>query len=406
MTLAGLPSRRRGTGFRWITIGVVATVLILLVDASLKSRSATPTRQLATGAWVDQVLPVISASTGDGQVLASIWSGGLSRSGPSIASAVDSVAANSAAEYATLSKLNPPSGLVASAGLLEASLLARSQAASIVEKVLLATLGAAAGPSTRGNPADVTASSPSVEAPLLAQAASDIGVGDQAYSLFRSTFPASAGVSMPPSVWGGDTKPYQSNPAQVFLTSLQSVMSTTPAYQFDVFSLSTNPAPLTTNASTLVLPDASAISANLVVANTGNQPASHVTVTATISPAGHGSSTVRDFVDLAVGQAYAINRLGPLNPPLGTPVTLTVTVTVTASNSASASSPTSATTATASGGTGSAPGPVVTVKSSTSSIVFEMPAPPPATTTTVPTSTAKGATSTTRPTATTTTPSG
>ncbi len=401
MTLAGLPSRRRGTGFRWITIGVVATVLILLIDASLKSRSTAPARQLATGAWVDQVLPVISASTGNGEVLASIWSGGLSRSGPSIASTVESVATKSAAEYATLSKLSPPNSLVGSAGLLEASLLARSQAASTVEKVLLATLGAAAGPSSQGNPADSTASSPSVEAPLLAQAASDIGVGDQAYSLFRSTFPASAGVRMPASVWGGDTAPYQSQPAQVFLTSLQSAASTSPLYQFNIFSLSTNPAPLTTKGSTLALPDASSISVNVVVANTGNQPASHVTVTATISPAGRGSSTVRDFVSLAVGQAYTINRLGPLNPPFGTPVTLTLTVTA----STSATSPTT-TTSGSNASTGSGTGPVPTVKSATSSIVFEMPAPPPPTTTTVPTSTSKGATSTTTPAATATRPGG
>ncbi len=407
MTLAGLPSRRRGTGFRWITIGVVATVLILLIDASLKSRSTAPARQLAAGAWVDQVLPVISSSTGDGQVLASIWSGGLSRSGPSIASGVESVATKSAAEYAALSKLNPPSGLVGSAGLLEASLLARSQAASIVEKVLLATLGAAAGPSTRGNPVDSTASSPSVEAPLLAQAASDIGVGDQAYSLFRSTFPASVGVAMPASVWGGDTTPYQSSPAQVFLTSLQSAMTTSPLYQFSIFSLSTNPAPLTTKASTLALPDASSISVNLVVANTGNQAASHVTVTATISPAGHGASTVRDFVNLAVGQAYTINRLGPLNPPLGTPVTLTVTASTSTSSSTTSTSSTTTTTPGSSASTSGGTGPVATVKSATSSIVFEMPAPPPpTTTTTVPTSTSKAATSTTTPTATSTLPIG
>ncbi|HMC39678.1 MAG TPA: hypothetical protein VKI19_08450, partial [Acidimicrobiales bacterium] len=79
------------------------------------------------------------------------------------------------------------------------------------------------------------------------------------------------------------------------------------------------------------------------------------------APPGHGTSSVRDFVNLGVGQAYSIVGLGPLNPPQGVPVTLTVTVSPPA---------------------GSLIPPV------SQPIVFQMPAPPPPTTTTVtPTST-------------------
>jgi len=365
MTLAGLPSRRRGAGLRWITIGVVATILILLIDASLKSKSPAPAHRLAVGAWVDQVLPAITSSTAQGQVIAGIWSGGLSRSGPALSALITGAANSSASDYATVSKLDPPSSLGGSAGLLEASLLARSRAASTVEKVLLATLGAAAGPSNPGAPADSTSASPSAEAPLLAQAASDIEVGDQAYALFLSTFPASAGVKMPSSTWGFDLKPYETQPAQIFLTALQSAVTTSPLYQLSIFSVSTNPSPITTKGSTLVLPDSSAVSVDLVVANTGNQPASHVTVTATVSPAGSGSSTAKDFVNLAVGQAYAISSLGPLSAPQGTAVTLTVTADVTPPSQP-----------------GSAGSQTPTVKSATTTLDLEMPAPPPPTTTT------------------------
>lgn len=360
MTLAGLPSRRRGAGLRWITIGVVATILILLIDASLKSKSPTPARRLAVGAWIDQALPAITSSTAQGQVIAGIWSGGLSRSGPAIAALIDGAAAKSASDYAAVSKLDPPSSLGGAAGLLEASLLARSEAASTVQQVLLATLGAAAGPSSPGVTTDSSAASPSAEAPLLAKAASDIAVGDQAYQLFLSTFPASAGVKMPPSTWGSDLKPYQTQQAQIFLTTLQSAMTTSPLYQLSILSTSISPSPITTKGSILVVPDSSAISVDLVVADTGNQPVSHVTVTATISPASSGSSTVRDFVNLAVGQAYAISGLGPLNPQKGTPVTLTV--------SADATPPTQ------SGNAGSRP---TVVKSASTTLTFEMPAPPP-----------------------------
>jgi hypothetical protein len=271
------------------------------------------------------------------------------------------------------------------AGLLEASLLARSRAASTVEKVLLATIGAAAGPSKPGAPADSTPASPSAEAPLLAQAASDIAVGDQAYALFLSTFPASAGVKMPPSTWGSDLKPYQTQQAQIFLAALQSAVTTSPLYQLSIFSVSTNPSPITTKGSTLVLPDSSAISVDLVVANTGNQPASHVTVTATISPAGSGSSTAKDFVNLAVGQAYAISSLGPLSAPQGTAVTLSVTADVTPPSQP-----------------GSAGTQAAAVKSATTTLDLEMPAPPPPTTTTTTTAGSRGAktSSTTSPTGT------
>lgn len=365
MTLAGVPSRRRGAGLRWITIGVVATILILLIDASLKSKSPTPARRLAVGAWVDQVLPAITSSTTQGQVIAGIWSGGLSRSGPALAALIDGAAARSASDYATVSRLDPPTSLGGSAGLLEASLLARSRAASTVQKVLLATLGAAAGPSSPRASTDSAGAPPSAEAPLLAQAASDIAVGDQAYALFLSTFPASAGVKMPPSAWGSDLKPYQTQPAQIFLTALQSAVATSPLYQLSIFSVSTNPSPITTSGSTLVLPDSSSISVDLVVADTGNQPASHVTVTATISPAGAGPSTAKDFVNLAVGQAYAISGLGPLSAPRGTPVTLSVTADVTPPAQS-----------------GTAGGQAAAVKSATTTLTLEMPAPPPTTTTT------------------------
>ncbi|MGC8514116.1 MAG: hypothetical protein ACP5P1_13950 [Acidimicrobiales bacterium] len=381
MTLAGLPSRRRGAGLRWITVGVVVTILILLIDASLKSKSPTPTHRLAVGAWVDKVLPAITSSTTQGQVIASIWSGGLSRSAPTLAATIDGAAAKAVSDYTTVSKLDPPSSLGGSAGLLEASLLARSQAASTVQKVLLATLGAAAGQTSPGKPTDSTAAPPSAEAPLLAQAASDIAVGDQAYQLFLSTFPASAGVKMPPSAWGSNLKPYQTQPAQIFLTSLQSAVTTSPLYQLSIFSVSLSPSPITTSGSTLVLPDTSAISVDLVVADTGNQPASHVTVTATISPASSGSSTVKDFVNLAVGQAYAISGLGPLSAPKGTPVTLTVTADVTPPPQ--------------SGTSGSQ---AAAVKPATTTLTFEMPAPPaPTTSTTSPGTRSAKSPSTTSP---------
>ncbi|MBV9661454.1 MAG: hypothetical protein JO337_09875 [Acidimicrobiales bacterium] len=163
---------------------------------------------------------------------------------------------------------------------------------------------------------------------------------------------------MTASAWASDPAPYQAPQAQVFLTSLQNSTVTTPVHQVKIYSVSTTPAPVSNQNSVEVLPDATAMTITVVVADTGNQPENNLTVNAVISPATSGASSVRDFVNLKPGQAYTIVGLGPLNPPLGAPVTLTVDVT-------------------GSDGTTLA----------TSPITFQMPAPPPPTTTTTTTTT-------------------
>ncbi|HET9078557.1 MAG TPA: hypothetical protein VFN68_16595 [Acidimicrobiales bacterium] len=359
------------------------TLLILLIDASLKSRSPAPRQQLAAGTWVDRVLPVISRSTEEGQAVAGIWANGLKTPAPALASTINSVASEAAQNYQTVVKLRPPDSLLGPAGLLEAALLARSEAAANLQKALVATLGsaAAAGPSSPPSgaspPAPTTSTTaaggragsttttpttappvgapPASQVPVIAKAGSDIQVGDSAYSLFVGSIPPSLGIHMPASTWATDLNPYTPQAAQVFLSSLQSAVVTSPVHQVKVLAVSLKPSPVSTNGAVQVLPDSSAVTVTIVVADTGNQPESNLTVTAAISPAGRGTSSVRDFVNLQPGQAYTISGLGPLNPPQGPTVTLTVSVTPAA---------------------GSSTPPV------TSTVNFSMPAPPPPTTTT------------------------
>lgn len=404
MALAGRSNRRGGAGFRWLAVGVVITLLVLLIDASLNSRSPVPTQQLSAATWVDRVLPVIDSSTSEGQAVAAIWSNGLKTSAPALVGQIDQVAHQSAANYQAVLKLRPPTELGGPSGLLEAALLARSKAAAGLAQALTATLGAAASgavfqpsrsgitttttPSASGAststtvPATTTTTAPppvgappASEVGVVSQAGSEIQVGDQAYALFASSVPTSLGVTMPPSTWGADMDPYTPQAAQVFLAALQSATVTSPVDQVKIYAVTTNPAPVSTNGALEVIPDTRALTATVVVADTGNQPASGLTVTAAITPAGSGTSSVRDFVDLAVGQAYTISSMGPLTPPQGVPVTLTVTV---------------------AGPTGSAIPPV------TSTVTFMLPAPPPPTTTT----TTPPASSSTTSTTSTTTPGG
>jgi hypothetical protein len=197
-------------------------------------------------------------------------------------------------------------------------------------------------------------------------------VGDQAYLLFSSTMPAQLGIKLPPSVWLNNLAPYQPQTVQVFLASLQSAVDTAPVHRVRIYSLSTTPNPVSTQGSTQILPDAASLDVTIVVANTGNQPESNLTVTAAISPTGRGASSVRDFLNLQPGQAHAIVDLGPLGPPQGVPMTLTVTV-------------------------APAPGSVTPV--ATLSLLLEMPAPPPPSTTTTTTTTTGRTTASTSTTA-------
>lgn len=360
MALPGRPGRRGGTGwFRWVAAGVVITLLILLIDASLKSRSPSLQASISQGAWVDRVMPVITSSNEESRVLSSVWKDGLHMAPASVASTIDSVATGAAKNYTTVVDLRPPSDLGGPAGLLEAALLARSKAAANLQKAFRTTLGTAAvAPGTRATATSPPAAGdPASVVPDVSSAGAEIQVGDQAYQLFLSSVPASLGVRFPASQWGTDFQPYTPQAAQTFLAAMQSAAVTTPVYQVKVLGVTTTPQPVSTSGAVQVLPTATAVTVNVVLANTGNQPANNLTVTATIAPAAHGSSTVRDFVSLAVGQAYTITALGPLNPPQGTPVTLTVTVSPQAGSS---------------------------LQPASSALTFQMPAPPPPSTTTIP----------------------
>lgn len=300
---------------------MVITLFVLLIDASLHSRSTGQVQQISAGKWIDAVLPVITASDSEGQELAAVWTNGLKTQPSALVSEVDLIASDAATDYAAVAKLSPPADLAGPAGLLEAALYARSKAAGELAACFSQDLGSAAGARSA-----TAAANPATIAVQVNAAGSELQVGDQTYQLFLSSLPSSLGVKPQASAWAADQSPYATAAAQVFLTTLQNAVVTTPVNQVKVVSVTTNPSPVSTSGSIEVLPDATALTLDVTVADTGNQPASNLTVTAALSPAGRGSASVRDFVDLGVGQAYTITGLGPLDPTEGVTETLTVAV--------------------------------------------------------------------------------
>jgi len=313
MALASRSARRGGAGSRWLLIGVVTTLFVLLIAASLQSRSPGPGEQLATGAWIDRVLPIVTTSTEEGQQLATIWTNGLQTPASALAAQLDQVASGASHAYQEVVTLHPPVTLLGAAGLLEACLLVRSQAATAIRNALDPVL---LDGSVRAGAGVVTA---------VQTAGNDMQLGDQAYQLFTQNLPK-VGVTMPSSTWAGNSGAYQPNAVAVFLSSLQNARSATPVHEIKIYEVTTSPAAETNQGAVRVLPDASTMSVTVVVADIGNQPEKGLTVTASISPGG-SSSSVRDFVDLVPGQADSIVGMGPLTPPEGVTVTLTVTVT-------------------------------------------------------------------------------
>jgi hypothetical protein len=324
MALASRSARRGGAGRRWVLIGVVISLFILLIDASLQSRSPGPEQQLAAGAWIDRVLPIVTTSTEEGQQLAGIWAKGLQTPATALSSQLDEIATGAAQAYKQVVDLRPPATVAGSAGLLEACLLTRSEAASMLRGALGPVLLSGAGP-----PGGTNGPDPVLTA--IQTAGDDLQIGDQAYQLFIHSLPK-LGVTMPPSLWVSNSTPYQSGAAQVFLTSLRSALSTTPIHEVKIYSLATSPPAVSMQGTTQVLPNSAVMSVTVVVADVGNQAESNLTVTAAIS-AGGSSTSVRDFVSLTPGQAHTIDGMGPLTPPEGVPVTLTVMVTPPAGSS-------------------------------------------------------------------------
>jgi hypothetical protein len=352
MALAGRSTRQGGGGSRVLIVAVVLTLVVLLIDASIKSKSPTSAQRLSGQAWIDQTLPLIQASTEQGQQLNAVRQNGLTMSASVISSQVKQTAAAAATTYRSAEKLVPPSDFGSAGGFLDACLLLREQAAATFAQSLVSTLS---GPTTPA-PADSTE---------LASAVQKLQSGDDLYQLFSQGLPGLK-VQMPPSVWASNPSLYQTSSLGVFLDALRSKTSLTPVHHLVVEALSTTPQAESLDKNVQVLPNASSITVDVVVANAGNQVESNLTVIASILPA-RTAPSVKEFIQsLSPGGAQS-QTIGPLYPVIGQATSLTVTVSGEADSSAAPA---------------------------TKTLTFEMPAPNTALTTT----TTAAAPSTTGPT--------
>lgn len=384
MALAGRSPRRDG-GRRLLAFGIIITLIVVIIDASMKSRSPTAASRLAASVWVDRVLPIIEASSTQGRVIdqirnmsgisstsgvsgststsipGAITSGstssgstdaGSSVSATSIMSELNQTAAAAKRTYAQLEALRPPDSLAGAAGLLQASLLVRSQGtammAQAIDKALAqsaslvpagtTTTSTVAGPigSTTSTTAGSTASTSTVPEVTSAQLANDpqvnalvtagqdFQISDRAYQLFAQRLPA-VGVTAPVSSWAADPNQYQQASLQVFLADLVNTASGQPVHQVVIAAVTLNPSPLNVQGGVEVLVPTKVVSVSVVVKDTGTERENNLAVQVSINPSA-GNAVFQEIISPDAGTAFNA-QLGPLNPKPGAVTTMTITVT-------------------------------------------------------------------------------
>src|SRR5579875_500701 len=311
MALASRTTRRHSAKW-WLAAGLIATLLVLLVDASLKSRSPAAAQTLDAQAWVDRVMPVIAQSNQEGIEINQIRTGGLSMTSATIESELSQITAGDRSAVATVKALRPPPDLQASNGLLVACLQTRASAAQAFDQAVRQVLS--------GPPAAVPG-----QAPAVLAAVQKFQVADQAYQLFAQDMPP-IGVHMPASVWYADPSGFSEPALTTYLRSLRANTNSVPLPDVVVAAVATNPGAVSSAGGVQILPPSDLVAVEVTVGDVGNQPETNVPVTVTFTPPASGYvGSARQLVSLTPGQDLALT-VGSLKAPTNVAVTLTVTV--------------------------------------------------------------------------------
>jgi hypothetical protein len=288
-----------------LLVGVLATVVVLAVNAAMSARSPAPARQLAEQSYLDQVLPSVQDSAREGRDIADLRSQALSVSGSTVTGRINQVGAEAQQTLAGMQRLSPPKSMQTAHDLLVAALAIRVQGVQALSQVMSDVMSGHHDASASNNAGSNNA---------LLGVGQDFVAADRAYELFVKSMPPAVGPPLPGSQWVTDPNDYSAPSVAVFLAALKSAASAVPVHDTAVVVVTTDPAPVGRNGDVQIMPIAKALNLQIVVGNEGNQTESNLTVSATISPSGYGASQmVRDFVTLSPGQRRTV-QLGGLRP--------------------------------------------------------------------------------------------
>jgi hypothetical protein len=313
MALGSRPARTtRRRGRPWLFFALLATLVVIAVNAAMSARSPAPARQQAQQSYLDQALPAIQQSSQEGLDISDVRRQALNLSPPTIISHINGLLTQTQQTLNTVQKLNPPAQVKTAHTLLVAALDIRLAGTK--------ALGQAIGTAMTGQ-------TPDAGVQALASVGLDFQAADRAYSLFQQAMPP-MNPPLPNSRWVTDDTAYSPATLAVFVSSLRSEGSLTPVHDVRVVLVTTTQLPVSLQNGVQFLPVVKQLSLQIVVADVGNQAEKNLTVTATIAPALFGpTQSVRDFVDLVPGQTRTVS-LGGLRVVAGQPTTLTAKIDV------------------------------------------------------------------------------
>src|SRR5688500_8039965 len=138
MVVAG---RRRGRRPRWLLLGVLLTLLVLVVNAAVSSRSEGPAQRLERLAYLDEVRPQIEASNDQGSALTALRTDAAELGRAGITRSLDRLERDSRTVLERVQTTEPPDGLSTSHSLLVSTMFARSRAVAAIQQALVEALG-------------------------------------------------------------------------------------------------------------------------------------------------------------------------------------------------------------------------------------------------------------------------
>lgn len=297
--MAVRPRRRRRRS--WLLLGVIATLVVLGLNAAISARSREPSRRLEELAYLDRVRPLVQRTNTMGTDLADVRATASELGRDGINRRLERLAREAKSLERTVSRITPPDELAAAHTLFQAAVVIRAKATAAVADGLVAALG------TRP---------PEPAIARLVDAGEDLKAADRNYEVYLDVLPdVEESARLPESQWVDDPGQWTAPELTAFVATLRSSAQLASVHDVSIVLVSTDPAPVGSENGAAVLPPLKSLSVDIVVANIGNESERRVTVVATISAPGGAVDTARDFVDLTPGQRHTVG-LG-LRPPAG-----------------------------------------------------------------------------------------
>lgn len=286
---------RRVRRRRWIVVGIVASLLVLAINAVAESQGREAALRISTISYLDEVRPEVERSNSLGAELADLRQRAVELGRATVSERLQRVGVEALAGVRAVEAAEPPAQLRTNHSLLVAALAIRARSADTIRR----TIGEALNPG-----------SPPPPATELVRATEDLRSADRSYELFREALPDAEDMAMPRSTWL-EGVPLTPEEASAFVSTLRSAGSLAPVRDVAVVAITMEPASVGTEGDASVLPPSPTLRLQVVVANVGNDAVRQLPVVAAVGAPNGDVDTGRQFVDLEPGQ-HATVTIGGL----------------------------------------------------------------------------------------------